>query len=502
MTSQSDNRTKRSPIVAFFLALIPGVGQIYAGKIGRGLAVLLLIPTLIALTIWRMSAGGINYSGPATQAPSPDRVNAAWGMASVLFVLIFLIYLWSIWDASRAVRGRPLPAARTVLFACIATFIIGWDVVQINLPKVFTDFPKMAPYLRDIIWPWDSAFVQGVEQTQDFKLIGVPCTDNPIQQPESISGSPTISVSPTCGEMAGPVQPDGTRNPPGTVLHITGQNFRPNEAVIVWWEPPDSNEFRPRSGGESATVTDSTGSFSLDMNIPVFTVANAVTRSTSKLIVRQEQKSGALRPSENLMLALSKMAETIFVGLMATFFGIILAFPLSFLAAKNLMAGNTITRLIYTFVRMMFNIIRSIEPLIWAVIFIAWVGLGPLAGTLALAFHTVASLGKLYSEAIESIEDGPLEAIRATGANWLQVIVYGVIPQIVPPFVSFTVYRWDINIRASTIIGFVGGGGIGFLLLQWINRTDYKSAGIAVWLIGIIVSILDYASARIREEFV
>jgi phosphonate transport system permease protein len=133
---------------------------------------------------------------------------------------------------------------------------------------------------------------------------------------------------------------------------------------------------------------------------------------------------------------------------------------------------------------------------------VTWVGLGPFAGTLALTLHTIASNGKLYSESIESIEPGPIEAIQATGANWLQVIVYAIIPQIIPPFVSFTVYRWDVNIRSSTIIGAVGGGGIGLLLRQWINLADYSSAGIAVWLIALVVWVLDYTSSRIREEFV
>jgi phosphonate transport system permease protein len=108
----------------------------------------------------------------------------------------------------------------------------------------------------------------------------------------------------------------------------------------------------------------------------------------------------------------------------------------------------------------------------------------------------------LYSEAIESIDNGQIEAIQATGANWFQVVSHAVIPQIIPPFVSFTIYRWDINIRMSTVIGFVGGGGIGYLLAQWIRILDYRSAGIAVWFIAITVAILDFVSADIRERFV
>lgn len=87
-------------------------------------------------------------------------------------------------------------------------------------------------------------------------------------------------------------------------------------------------------------------------------------------------------------------------------------------------------------------------------------------------------------------------------ANWLQTIMYAVVPQIIPPFVSFTIYRWDINIRMSTVIGFVGGGGIGFLLQQWIHLMDYQSAGMAMWFIAITVAILDFVSAEIRERFI
>ena len=130
------------------------------------------------------------------------------------------------------------------------------------------------------------------------------------------------------------------------------------------------------------------------------------------------------------------------------------------------------------------------------------VGLGPFAGILALTLHSIAALGKLYSEAIELIDAGPIEAIQATGANWVQTVMFAVVPQIIPPFVSFTIYRWDINVRMSTIIGMVGGGGIGFILVQYIRLLDYRSAGMAVWFIAITVAILDYVSAEIRARFV
>jgi phosphonate ABC transporter permease subunit PhnE len=156
---------------------------------------------------------------------------------------------------------------------------------------------------------------------------------------------------------------------------------------------------------------------------------------------------------------------------------------------------------LYTGTRTILNALRSIEPLIMGIVFVIWVGIGPFAGVLALALHSVASLGKLYSEQIESIDTGPIEALESTGATRLQTIMYAVVPQIIPPYISFTMYRWDINVRMSTIIGFVGGGGIGFLLQQQINLLRYRDAGVAVLAIAIVVSALDYASAAIRERY-
>ncbi len=157
---------------------------------------------------------------------------------------------------------------------------------------------------------------------------------------------------------------------------------------------------------------------------------------------------------------------------------------------------------IYYLARTVFNGLRSIEPLVMVIIFVVWVGIGPFAGALALALHTTAALAKLYSEQVESINTGPLEAVRATGATRLQTIIYGVVPQIVPPYISFTMYRWDINVRMSTIIGFAGGGGIGFLLQQNINLLQYRDAAAQMLAIAIVVATMDYVSSRLRERFI
>lgn len=157
---------------------------------------------------------------------------------------------------------------------------------------------------------------------------------------------------------------------------------------------------------------------------------------------------------------------------------------------------------IYYVTRTFLNGLRSIEALVMAIVFVIAVGIGPFAGMMALALHTIVSLAKLYSEQVESIMAGPLEAITATGANRLQTIIYAVVPQIVPPYISYTMYRWDINVRMSTIIGFVGGGGIGFLLQQNINLLNYRAASAQMFAIAIVVSLMDYISSVMREKAV
>jgi phosphonate ABC transporter permease subunit PhnE len=157
---------------------------------------------------------------------------------------------------------------------------------------------------------------------------------------------------------------------------------------------------------------------------------------------------------------------------------------------------------IYYAARTIFNALRSIESLVMVIVFVVWVGIGPFAGVLALSLHTIAALAKLYSEQVESIMTGPVEAVKATGANRLQTIIYAVIPQIIPPYISFTMYRWDINVRMSTIIGFAGGGGIGFLLIQNINLLNYHAASVQMLAIAVVVASMDYLSSRMREEVI
>lgn len=188
-----------------------------------------------------------------------------------------------------------------------------------------------------------------------------------------------------------------------------------------------------------------------------------------------------------------------------TFWGPVLTGAvLGFILAAMTKAKSTLPTgmVIYYITRTFLNGFRSIEALVMAIVFVIAVGIGPFAGVMALGLHTIVSLAKLYSEQVESIMAGPLEAIQATGANRLQTIVYAVIPQIIPPYISYTMYRWDINVRMSTIIGFVGGGGIGFLLQQNINLLNYRAASAQMFAIAIVVASMDYISSVLREKYV
>ena len=213
--------------------------------------------------------------------------------------------------------------------------------------------------------------------------------------------------------------------------------------------------------------------------------------------------SGIFNPNlKELVPMLSALVETIYLALLATIFAIPFAFVLSFFAAKNLMNNSFIGRIAYIIIRTVSTVLRSIEAIVWAIIFCVWVGIGPFAGMLALWIHSIAALVKLYSEQIENIDPGPVEAIKATGASTLQVWRYGVTPQILAPYLAFTIYRWDMNIRMATVVGFVGGGGIGLALYQQQQMLAWRNVGLIMWLIALVVWVMDMFSGYIRSKLV
>ena len=498
--NNSDKKPLLSPIFAAISSFIfPGLGQIFARELRRGILLIFSYVTIAGLLIWRILQAGRRYKDLV------EKISKAYEFEPILIlitILLILFYIWNIIDAffltKMKLNDSKISGAGILFFALIIFFILGWQIGGIEPITFFSRIDQAVPTFSKVLWPWDKAIVYPEEFKTIKAEIQSPCTDAVAGEVTTNPEEPYIYTIPNCGN---PSEIDGT---PGTTFKIIGSGFKAGTEIEIWWKDPINNEFRQRKDGKYVVfLPEDDGSFEIEVEMP-YRIIPPVAGEGPKIWqvqARQLQSVGKGEISTELKLTLEKMIETIFIGMMATFFGIILALPFSFLAAKNLMGENILTLGIYYLVRTIMNIVRSIEPLIWAIIAVIVVGLGPFAGIIALTVHSMAALAKLYSESIENIDPGPIEAIQATGANWLQTIAFAVIPQIIPPFVSFTVYRWDINIRMSTVIGFVGGGGIGFLLQQWIRLLDYRSAGMAVWFIAITVMILDYVSSEIREKY-
>jgi phosphonate ABC transporter permease subunit PhnE len=698
-------------MAAILSLIIPGLGQVTKGLVSRGVAIFISVAILSGLSIWTaaqrarfpdylvssrayaillLETGALllfflaSYSiikrrigqqeftqtllkalfilltaaavGLATEplaltALRPEERRLIYHLTAVSgAAIVMAIWLWNVRDALVATPKHQPSMTPLTLMVTFAVLLLGTRITEVNLSKAIREYRDTQIILRRIVWPWRHAFEFDVSAVSATALVQAPCppgeTGPPPNQPSE--EGPWIIVTPTCGELS-------TRDTRGnltlgTKLTIVGGGFVPGETAEIKWRNPIGNEFTPRGVGETEIIVGRDGTFEATIHIPEVTIP-AVAEGPQIHTLRVVQTGEAVftgKLSKDMKLALQGMLETIMMGLVATFAGIVLSIPFSFLAARNLMGSlrstlqgssggllgmllggllgkqvagsisaqigglqnapiptalihlililglamvavrifarsfewitehlpNAAARiftalgmgiigagvgyllgigfahgilgitqgagyaasvaqgygvvgalvigllsalwaarvgsarqvptgnLVYLGTRTGLNIIRSIEVLIWGLIGVIWVGPGPFAGVLALTVHSVAALGKLYSEAIESISPGPIEALQATGANRLQTIVYAVIPQVLPPFISFTIYRWDINVRMSTVIGLIGGGGIGFLLIQWIRQFQYEAAGIAMWLITITVAALDMISSEIRQRYV
>jgi phosphonate transport system permease protein len=175
----------------------------------------------------------------------------------------------------------------------------------------------------------------------------------------------------------------------------------------------------------------------------------------------------------------------------------VLAVPLGLASARNVAPPA-----LFHPARAVLNFFRSVDTLVYALIFVAAVGLGPFPGVLAVVAYTTTSLAKLYSEAVEGIDPGPVDAITATGATPLQVLRFGVLPQVLPLFLSYVLYRLETNIRAATVLGFVGAGGIGFYLQTYLRLIDYPAASTVLLVTVLMVMVVDTVSSKVRARLV
>ncbi len=203
-----------------------------------------------------------------------------------------------------------------------------------------------------------------------------------------------------------------------------------------------------------------------------------------------------------LQEVLSQIAVTVQMALVGTFLAAIFAMPISFLAARNVTAGTPLMRTVFYLTRLFLNVLRGVPTLIIALILVAAVGLGPFAGVMAIAIHSLTELGKLYSEAIENADKGPVEALESTGASGVNVVRWAILPQVLPLFVSYTVYNFEINFRSSLVLGLVGAGGIGYFINEKMASGQYDQMIVGVIAIVIVVNIIDFASSWLRSRLV
>lgn len=199
--------------------------------------------------------------------------------------------------------------------------------------------------------------------------------------------------------------------------------------------------------------------------------------------------------SHGLEEAIPQMVVTVQIAIWGTFIAVVSAIPFGLLSARNVAPGWVVQP-----VRRMMDVCRSINELIIALVFIAAVGLGPLAGVMALAFHTTGVLAKLFSEAVESIDHGPVEGVRATGARPIHEVIWAVIPQVAPLWTSFGLYRFESNARSATVLGLIGAGGIGQILFEAVRAFDYQRTAAIVLVIVIAVSLIDMMSQLLRKR--
>ena len=188
---------------------------------------------------------------------------------------------------------------------------------------------------------------------------------------------------------------------------------------------------------------------------------------------------------------------TIQIAVWGSLLAVVCAVPFGLLSATNVAPFW-----VYQPVRRLMDACRSINEMIFAMLFISAVGLGPFAGVLALFMHTLGTLAKLFSEAVEAIDPQPVEGIRATGANKVQEIAYGVVPQVIPLWISYALYRFESNVRSASVVGMVGAGGIGMLLWDAIRSFNYGATAAMLLILVVVVSLLDLASTYVRKKFI
>ncbi|TAH49916.1 MAG: phosphonate ABC transporter, permease protein PhnE [Chloroflexota bacterium] len=502
-------KTKNPLLAALLSLIIPGAGQLYLGARNVALAIFattVVLAFLIWFTLENFRVGQIEIGG----------VETSW-----LWLLFAAFWLWNVFDAYQRARGKTTSRLLSFGIPILLIYIIAWQVTDANFPRLVTRFNDVKIIFDALLHP--DLFTRDTETQQGATTIWIPCSNPPQTTPPGGNSGLPVGVDKVCGTVGDP-------------LAMAGRGFKPNTTGNIYWqEYGGTNEAQVRSGGQPVVVTtDANGNFVTSFDIPAFAGRDGLdpnAPTVQGIQARFVQEVGAIRPSENFHVLIGSIQQvpapewmvslgirspddtvprfvpggifvTIGLGLMATLISIVIAAPLSFFGARNVMARVRGGTIIYYIARGIFNIVRSIDTLIWAIILVTWTGLGAFTGLLALSIHSIAAIAKLYSEEVEHTDPGPVEATTAAGGNLLQNIRFALIPQIIPSFLAYSLLRWDINMRSATVVGFVSAAGIGFYIVESIRKGGYHEYAAALWCIAIVVLIVDYLSAYWREQIV
>ena len=360
-----------------------------------------------------------------------------------------------------------------------AAYALSWKVTQPDFVKLIVASPKAKQILPQLMSP-DLVRPRGDHQHNLPWHFPIPCGSAEPGVPAT--SGPKVSATPNCANL-------------NAMFMLRGENLAPNAEVRIYWRLPDGKSLTAKR-----ITTNASGAFSEQIQArPI-----AATKDGKPAILEAETSlpSRLYAPGADTKRCDQRHVCDHLHGAPGDHVRHHPGYPAELPGGPQYhLPRAQLGKAVYFITRSFLNIIRSYEPLVMATIFALIVGFGnPFAGVLALVIVTTASLGKMFSESVETIDSGPIEAITATGANRAQVILYGVVPQIIPDFLSFTIYHWDINVRISTIIGFVGGGGIGYFLSQAINTFAYHKAGTALLAIIIVVWMLDFLSSEVRKQ--
>ena len=298
-----------APINGIASLLLPGLGQILARRIQRGLLILCSMASILGILAWRIV-------GLAHREPTPiAMLTKALGRQPLFIGLMLagsiLLWLWAAWDAYQQAQPDRHGGAGIFVLILVLFFTLGWQISEIDIYKAVTELSDTWPLLSKVLWPWEAATTLETETVQASAEILVPCDEEaPPAIPEETPGEPYLKAEPTCGTLSDLDEDNNII--PGSILSITGKDFQPNAEIEIWWEDPIGNEFQIRQEGEYVTVSsDDEGSFQLDVIMPYRLLPpSAAGRQFHHIQARQISATGAVRISEPLRLSIQPVSYT------------------------------------------------------------------------------------------------------------------------------------------------------------------------------------------------